>query len=177
MIQNQRPYQLVFSKTGSAAFAAPIAVGARICGLGLGILASLLPERRMPIGDESAAHAVPPNVMPTRCTRVIVGQTDSICPVCRGESCTGGSCFRTFVSRPHTAVAKILLFIFLYFAARSGSLPSGKMFTSGGRTRAASPRYRRIPPARCRAIGSSGSCLMRTRGSVCREMGCFCAVL
>lgn len=64
MIQNQRPYQLVFSKTGSAAFAAPIAVGARICGLGLGILASLLPERRMPIGDESAVRAEAERLFP-----------------------------------------------------------------------------------------------------------------
>ena len=284
MISNQRPYQLVLSKTGNAALAAPIAVGARICGLGLGILASLLPERRICVGDAARARAeaerlfprpdpspdkfppLPPtdptvdvsvivpaynaeryitecmdsvlsqagghrvqliavndrstdrtgellsrycglpdvtllelhrggsaararnegllhavgryilfldsddvlapgaidsllravgrleadvvqggwqyideggSVMPTRCMWVNVGQTDSICPVCRGVSCIGGSCFRTFASRLLTAVVKILLFIFLYSAARSVSLPSARMFTFGARTRAA----------------------------------------
>ncbi len=42
-----------------------------------------------------------------------------------------------FASRLLTAVVKILLFIFLYSAARSVSLPSARMFTFGVGTRAA----------------------------------------
>ena len=64
MISNQRPYQLVLSKTGNAALAAPIAVGARICGLGLGILASLLPERRICVGDAARARAEAERLFP-----------------------------------------------------------------------------------------------------------------
>lgn len=64
MISNQRPYQLVLSKTGSAALAAPIAVGARICGLILGILASLLPERRICDGDAARARAEAERLFP-----------------------------------------------------------------------------------------------------------------